>query len=147
VSGEIVSALRQPIAGRLRIGGNRDLLPHLETHLEIFGDLGQIVPELVGGGRLVEGRVVAYGPEQWFALILILAMLSQAVPGERDLGLAPVIDLSCLAFVGFGRRTEADQGGDWESHSGGNCTAAPLAYSMTWTTMNNANGMVMSRKF
>ena len=28
----------------LRVGGDRDLLPHLEAHLNFFGDLSEIVP-------------------------------------------------------------------------------------------------------
>ena len=31
----------------LRKAGNRDLLPYLEAHLEVFGNLGQIVSELL----------------------------------------------------------------------------------------------------
>jgi hypothetical protein len=42
------------MAGRLRIGGNDDILPPPEAHLEIFEDLSQIVLELVGCGRSVE---------------------------------------------------------------------------------------------
>jgi hypothetical protein len=49
-----------PIARLLRIAGDCDLFPHFETHLEIFGDLSQVVPELVGGGKPVEGRIVPY---------------------------------------------------------------------------------------
>jgi len=58
-----------------RKGGDGDFLPHLEAHLKVFGDLSQLVAELVRGGRSVEGRVIAYSPEEWFALILILAIL------------------------------------------------------------------------
>ena len=98
----------RPIPRLLRKGWNRDQLPHLETHLEIFGNLVQVAPELIGRGRAVERRIVPHGPEQRFALVLILAILSQALPRKRALGVLPLIDLALPAFVGPGGGTEAD---------------------------------------
>ncbi|MEO7859641.1 MAG: hypothetical protein ABIU05_04225 [Nitrospirales bacterium] len=40
-----------------------EVFPHLETHLEVFGNLIQIPLELVCRGRTVERRVVSYSPE------------------------------------------------------------------------------------
>src|SRR5437773_2125305 len=73
------------IASLLRIARDRDVLPHLETHLKVFGNLVQVPSELIGGRRLVEGRIVPHGPEQWFPLVLILAILSQALSRENVL--------------------------------------------------------------
>ncbi len=96
------------MAGRLRIGGNGDILPPPEAHLKVFEDLSQVVAELVGGRGSVERRVVAHGPEEWLALILILAILPQTLAGECALGVLPLVDLAVPAFVGPGGGTEAD---------------------------------------
>ena len=84
---------RRSIARMQRIGGNGEFFPHLEAHLKVFGDLSLIVLKLVGDGRSVECRIVAYGPKQWLALILILAILAQTLAGKRALGILPMIDL------------------------------------------------------
>ena len=53
----------RPIAGLLGIARNRDFLPHLEAHLEIFWNLVQVTSELIRGRRSIERRVVPHGPE------------------------------------------------------------------------------------
>lgn len=70
------------------------------------------MPELIGGGRAVEGRIVPYGPEERLALILVLTILSQTLPGKDALGVLALVDLALPAFVGPGRRTESDQRGE-----------------------------------
>jgi hypothetical protein len=113
----------------LRKAGNRDFLPHLETDLEVFGDLRQVMPELGGGGRSVERRVVPHGPEQRLALVLILAILLQTFMGKRALGILPFVDLTLPAFVGPGGGTEANQWGEREGHRERNCTVSAVAHS------------------
>ena len=112
----------------LGIGGNRDLLPHLETHLKVFGNLVQIAPELIRGRRSVERRVVPHGPEERLALVLILAILPQALPGKRALGILPCVDLALPAFVGPSRGAEANQGRERESRTT-KCTGSLQAIS------------------
>ena len=46
------------IAGVLCVGRDGQLLPHLETHVEVFGDLRQVAGELIRGWRAVEGGVI-----------------------------------------------------------------------------------------
>ena len=89
----------RPIAGLLGIARNRDLFPHLEAHLEVFGNLVQITPELVGCWRSVEGRVITDGPKQRLPLVLILTIFSQTLSGKRALGVLPRIDLALPAFI------------------------------------------------
>lgn len=90
------------IACVLRIAWNHDILPHLEAHLNVFGDLSQIVPELVCGGRSVERRIIADGSKQGLPLVLILAVLSQTLTGKCALGLLLLADLSLPAFISAG---------------------------------------------
>ena len=97
------------IACVLRIAWNRDLLPHLEAHLNVFEDLSQIVPELVCGGRSVERRIIADGSKQGLPLVLILAVLSQTLTGKCALGLLLLVDLSLPTFISPGGDTEPDQ--------------------------------------
>ena len=89
--------------------GNGDLLPHLTTHLEVFGNLIQIPQELVCHWRSVECRIIAHGSEQRLVVVLVLAILAEALPGKRALGVLLLIDLALPAFVGPGRGAEADQ--------------------------------------
>ncbi len=63
-----------PIAALPRKLRDRNLLPDLETHFEIFWDLIQVVPELIRRGGTVEGRVVAHRSKERLALVLILAV-------------------------------------------------------------------------
>ena len=65
---------------------NRDQLPHLETNLEVFGNLVQVAPELFCGGRSLGRRIVSHGPKQRLPLILILAILPQTLHRKRVLG-------------------------------------------------------------
>ncbi len=46
------------VTGLLRLDRDSEFFPHLETHLEIFGNLFEIVPHLIRSWRLVEGRIV-----------------------------------------------------------------------------------------
>jgi hypothetical protein len=55
----------------------------------------------------------------------ILAILPQTFPGERALGILPVVDLALPAFVGPRGGAKADQRREREGHSGGNCTVSP----------------------
>ncbi|HEV8327270.1 MAG TPA: hypothetical protein VGQ08_07275 [Nitrospiraceae bacterium] len=97
------------ISGLPGIGRNRDLLPYLEAHLKVFGDLAEIVPELVCGGRSVERRVVPHRPEQRLALVLILAILPQALMSKRLLGILAIVDLALPAFIRPCGSAEPDQ--------------------------------------
>jgi hypothetical protein len=99
----------QSIAWLFRITGDGDLFPYLEAHLEVFGDLAQIAPKLVGCRRSIERRVVANGPEEWLVLVLVLAILAEAFPGKRALGILLEIDLALPAFVRPGRSAEANE--------------------------------------
>jgi hypothetical protein len=90
------------IPGLLGIARNRDLLPHLEAHLKVFGDLAEIALELVCGRRSVERRVVTHGPEQWLVVVLVLAILAQTFLSKLALGIFPFVDLALPAFVGPG---------------------------------------------
>ena len=74
------------------------------------------MPELVGCWWTVERRIVPYGPEEWLIVVLILAILAQALAGKCALGVLFLVDLTLPAFVGPGGGTEADQGGEGESH-------------------------------
>jgi hypothetical protein len=64
------------IARLFREGWDRDFLPDLEAHLEILRDLVEIVFELIGGRWPVEGGIIADGPEEWFAVVEILTVLT-----------------------------------------------------------------------
>jgi hypothetical protein len=96
----------------LGVARNGDLLPHLKTYLKVFGDLAQITPELIRGRWAVERRIVPHGSEQWFPLVLILAILPEAFPSKRALGVPQLIDLALPAFVGPGGGAEPDQRGE-----------------------------------
>ena len=59
--------------------------------------------EPVGSGRVVERRLVPHGPEQWFPLILILAIFSQTLSYKRTLGISRLVDLTLpAAFISPG---------------------------------------------
>ena len=47
----------------VRIARDRDFFPHLATHFKVFGNLVQVTPELIGGGRAVKRRIISHGPE------------------------------------------------------------------------------------
>lgn len=79
-----------PIPSLLGVGGNGDLLPHLKAHLKSFGDLVEIVPELVSGRRTVKSRIIAHRPEERLALVLILAILPEALSLKAALGVLPL---------------------------------------------------------
>jgi len=102
-----LSGLRS-IARMRRIDRNREFLPHLEAHLKGFWYLTEVVVEAVDGRWSVEARIVAHSPKESFALVLVLAILGEALPGERALGILPVIDLALPTFASPGGRTEAD---------------------------------------
>ena len=119
-----------------------DLLPHLATHLEVFGNLIQIPQELVGRGRSVERRIVAHRSEQWLVAVLVLAILTEAFPGKYALGVLLQIDLAFPAFIGPGGSAEANQWGKRESHREGNCTVS-LAASSTDRQANVRLGMYL----
>jgi hypothetical protein len=114
----------------LGIARNRDLFPHLEAHLKVFWDLAQIAPELVCARRSVERRVVPHGPKQRLTLVLILAILPEAFPIKRALGILPCVDLTLPAFIRpscGGTETGSKERGIgpyW-----GNCTVSPVASS------------------
>ena|SRR5215831_19372516 len=82
------------ISGLFCLGGNGDLLPHLETHLEIFGNLFEAVPKLIRSRWPIEGGIVSDGAEQRLPFVGILAVLTQAFPCEGRLRIPPVIDLA-----------------------------------------------------
>jgi hypothetical protein len=91
-----------PIPHLLGVGWNGDLLPHPNAHLKVFGDLVQVMPELIGSGRTVEGGIIADGPEEWLALILILGILPEALTRKTALDVLPLVNLALPAFVGPG---------------------------------------------
>ncbi len=64
------------ISGLLRKGGNRELLPNLETHLKVFGNLIEVMPKLIRGLWPIKGRVVADRAKQRFTVVEVLAILS-----------------------------------------------------------------------
>jgi len=59
-----------------REGRDGQFLPDLGTQLKVFGDLIEVVFELVNSRRPVEGRIVADGLEKWFAVVEILAVFA-----------------------------------------------------------------------
>ena len=65
-----------PIARVLRITWDRDLLPHLEIHLKVFGNLIELLSELVRCRRAVKRRVIADRAETGLPLVQILAILA-----------------------------------------------------------------------
>lgn len=97
------------VAGMFRIGGDRELFPHLEAHLELFGDLRQIPCELVDGWRPIERRIITHRAKEWLSLVEILAVFAKAFPGKGRFCILPQIDLSLPAFIGPGRGAEADK--------------------------------------
>ena len=88
---------------------NGDLLPDLATHLEVFGNLIQIPQELVGRGGSVECRIVSPSPKQGLVVILVLAILAEALPGKYTLGVLLLVDLPLPALVGPGGRAKANE--------------------------------------
>ncbi len=80
----------------------RDLLPHLETHFEVFGNLVQIVPKLIGCRRTIEGRVIPDRAKAGFTVVEILAVFTQAFSCKGGLGVLLQIDLALPSFVGPG---------------------------------------------
>jgi len=108
------------IAGVSCIAGTGDLLPHLEAHLKVFGNLGQIVPELIGSRRSVEGRLVPYGPEKWFLVVLVLTVFAETLLSKLTLGILLLVDLAQPAFIGPGRGAEANER---RCRHGSECTA------------------------
>lgn len=99
------------IACMLRIGWDGDLLPHLETHFKVFGDLRQVASELVCGWWPVEGRIIAHRAEERLAVVVILTELPKAYAGKARLGVLPLIDLSLPTFVSPRGRAETDERG------------------------------------
>ncbi len=97
------------IPSLFRVGWDRDLFPDLEAYLKVFGDLIEIVTQLVGRRRSLEGGVVADGPKEWFAIEEILAVLAKAFPCKGGLGVLPLINLALPAFVGPGGSAKANQ--------------------------------------
>ena len=57
-------------------------------------------------------------PEQRLVLVLILAILSQALTGKGALGVLALIDLALSAFIGLGGGAEPDQGRKQQGHRG-----------------------------
>ena len=84
--------------------------PDLDTHFEAFGDLVQIIFELVGGRGPVESGIVADGAKERLAVIEILAVLAQALARKCRLFVFALVDLSLPAFVGPGGSAETNQG-------------------------------------
>lgn len=83
----------------LGIGGDSQFLPHLEAHPKVFGNLRQVVPELIRGRGTIERGIVADRTEQRLAIVEILAIFAEALPGERSLGVLTQVDLTLPAFV------------------------------------------------
>lgn len=53
-----------------------DVLPDLETHLEILGNLFQVMSKLVLCRRTVEGGIVPDGAKKRLTVVEVLAVLS-----------------------------------------------------------------------
>jgi hypothetical protein len=96
------------IARVVRIGRNREFLPHREAHLKVYWYLSAVVSKTVDGLRSGEGGIVAHGSKESFALIVVLAILGQTLPGERAFGVPPLVDLALPAFIGPTGSAEAD---------------------------------------
>ena len=95
-----------------RKGRDGQLFPDLETHLEIFRDLVEIVLELVRGRRPVEGGIVTDGPEQGLAFIQVLAIFSETFSGEGGLVVFLLVDLSLPPLISPCRSAEANERGE-----------------------------------
>jgi hypothetical protein len=89
---------------------DRNFLPCLETHLEIFRDLVQIVPKLICGWWPIESGVIADRAKAGFTVVEILTIFPQTVPCERGLLILFEINLALPAFIGPGRGAESNQG-------------------------------------
>src|SRR5262249_32038496 len=101
-------------------GGNRDLLPHLETHLELLRDLIQVSSQLVRGGRSIERRIIPHGCEERLPLVLILRILTKAFLSKLGLRILAFVHLALPAFVGPGGGAEANER---RGRHGSECTA------------------------
>jgi hypothetical protein len=53
-----------------------NFFPDLETHLEVFWNLLEIVAKLVRRGWAVEGGIIADGAKERFAVVAVLAILA-----------------------------------------------------------------------
>jgi len=98
-----------PIARVIDISGDGQLIPHLEAHVKIVGNLVQVASEMVGGGWTAIPRVVADGAKERPTLILILAILSETFSLKAALGEVRRIDLALPTLVGPGGGTEANE--------------------------------------
>ncbi|MDH4084182.1 MAG: hypothetical protein OEV99_11160 [Nitrospira sp.] len=67
------------IASLFRPHGNRDLFPHFKTHLEVFGDLIQVVSKLIRGWRAVKRGVIADRAKARLTVVKVLAVLAQTL--------------------------------------------------------------------
>jgi hypothetical protein len=93
----------------LGIHGDGDLLPHLGTHLKVFGNLLQIPQKLVRRGRSVKTGINANGPEERLAFVEVLAKLAKGLSCKGRGGIFAAIDSSLPAFIGPGRGAEAHE--------------------------------------
>jgi hypothetical protein len=79
------------------------LLPHLEAHLKVFGDLIEIPRQLLSSGRPIKCRVITDGPKERFSIIEILdrdtGNTRRGIPGKYALGVRLLVDLTLPAFV------------------------------------------------
>jgi hypothetical protein len=57
-------------------GRNGELFPDLETHLEVFRDLVEVVFELIGSGGSIEGGIVTDRAKERLSVMEILAVLA-----------------------------------------------------------------------
>lgn len=64
------------VAGVLGKTWDRNFLPDLETHLEVFRDLIQIVSELIRCRWPIERGIIAHSAKEWFTVVEILAILA-----------------------------------------------------------------------
>lgn len=64
------------VANVIRKTWNGDFLSDLETHLEVFRNLFQVVAELIHRWWSIEGGIVPDGAKEWLAVMEILAILA-----------------------------------------------------------------------
>ena len=98
----------RPVPRLFGKGRDRNLLPDLKTHLKVFRDLCQIPPKLIRRWRAIERGVITDSPEERFAIVLILAILTETFSRKRALRVLPLVDLPLPPFVSPGGGPESN---------------------------------------
>ena len=100
------------VAWLLGVAGNGDLLPYLEAHLEVFGDLIEVPSQLLCRWRPIKCGVVADCTKERLSIVEILAILTEAFPGKGTFGVLLEVDLSLPAFIGPSGGAESNERGE-----------------------------------